>query len=143
MLYEERKHTGSPELCQSMAVQELMNTLFIDTEIALAASPQGGWGACLAPRTQLYPFWFVSDVISLDLGVHSTAPQNKQQPAFPLCPGMDIWAGAAVWKLPCSVTLLAEEWAVQLPPALGTASRPFPVAVTGTSRQHKCCRKPD
>lgn len=57
-----------------------------DTEIALAAILGVGEASVQPPGTQLQPFWFVSDVISLDLGVHNTALQSKHQPALPSWP---------------------------------------------------------
>lgn len=148
MLYEERKHTA---LLNCVTTWLYKSTVLMKHRVYwywnCFGCKSSGWMrhlfSPLVPSCNhfgLFQMLFLLTWVSTTL--HSKASTSHHF-HLGLCPGMDIWVGIVVWKLSCSVTLLAEGWAVQLPPDLGTVSCAFLFAVTGASRQHQCCRKPD
>lgn len=137
MLYEEIHSPSELSEHGCTRAQCSVNTVYIDSEIALAASPQGVWGICpLVPSCNhfgLFQMLFFFSWVSTTL--HPRASTSQHVHPWPL-----PWDGYLGRGCGVKVVLQCRSpgWRISC-----TESCAFPFAATGTSGQLWCCRKPD
>lgn len=148
MLYEERKHTA---LLNCVTTWLYKSTVLMKHRVywywnCFGCNPRGGWGICSAP-------WYPAATILVCFRCYFSwlgCPQHctpKQAPASTsiLASALGWIFERGLWCGTCpavSLSWLKDELYSCLQ-VWEQCPVPFPFAVTGASRQHQCCRKPD